>query len=173
MLFINAQNMLAQFGAFREIEAGVARLLAGQEPTLATSLRLPTLYRMIDVVLGSLLVLALYTFLRLPRWEQRLRRQQIAGQLRLRWVNLRLAGEIGLPVILLIGARWVLHALDAQSWAEALLLFPDFGVWLWTFVLLMLLTATIRLVLLLRVLRRNHNDPTLAPTTPKPSWRSA
>lgn len=30
VLLTNAQKMLAQFGAFREIEAGVARLLAGQ-----------------------------------------------------------------------------------------------------------------------------------------------
>lgn len=173
VLLMNAQNMLAQFGAFREIEAGVARLLAGQEATGAAALRLPMLYLMIDVVLGGLLVLALWPLLRLRRWQQRLRQQQIAGQLRLRWVNLRLAWEIGLPVLLLVGVRLLLYALGAQSWAEGLLLFPDFGAWLGTVALLMLLTATARLVLLLRALRRNNNDQALASTTPKPSWRSA
>lgn len=162
VLLMNAQNMLAQFGAFREIEAGVARLSARQEPPLATALRLPLLYLIIDIVLGSLLVLALCAVLRLPRWAQRLRQQLIAGQLRLRWVNVRLAWEIGLPVILFIGVRLLLHALDAQSWAEGLLLFPDFGAWLAVFVLLMLLTATTRLVLLFRA-RRQHKASNIPP----------
>lgn len=173
VMLINAQNMLAQFGAFGEIEAGVAQLLAGQEPTLATTPRLPTLYLIIDAVLGALLVLALWSLLRLRRWQQRLHQYQAARQLRLWQVGLRLAGEIVLPLTLLVGARLLLHVLGAQSWAEGLLLFPDFGAWLWAFSLLMLLTATARLVLLLRTRRHNHNNRALAPTTPTPSWRSA
>lgn len=153
VLLMNSQNMLAQFGAFREIEAGIARLLAEQEPIPATALRLPTLYLAIDSVLGVLLLLALCSFLRLPRWTKQLQQRQASAQLRLRWVNLRLLWEIGLPVILLIGARLFLHLLGAQSWAEGLLLFPDFGAWLWVFAALLLLTGGLRLINLRRVLR--------------------
>lgn len=155
VLLVNAQNMLASGGAFKEIEAGVARLLAGQEPAPASSLSLPSLYLIIDVVLGSLLVLALWPLLRMRRWTQWLRQQQTAGRLRRLRIGLRLAWEWGLPLTLLIGGRLLLHALGAQSWAEGLLLFPDFGAWLWLFSLLVLLTGATRLVLLWRVLRGN------------------
>lgn len=156
VLLLNSQNMLAQFGAFREIEAGVARLLAGQEPAPTTALRLPTLYSLIDAALGSLLVLACWSFLRLPGWEQRLRLQQTAGQMQLWRVGLRVLWEVTLPLSLLVGARLLLHAMGAQSWAEGLLLFPDFGVWLWLFALLMLFTGVLRFIRCQRV--RRHQD---------------
>ena len=155
VLLVNAQNMLANGGAFKEIEAGVARLLAGQEPAPASSLSLPSLYLMIDVMLGGLLILALWPLLRMRRWAQWLRQQQTAGQLRLLRIGLRLGWEFALPLTLLIGARLLLHALGAQSWAEGLLLFPDFGAWLWLFSLLVLLTGATRLVIMWRVLRGN------------------
>jgi len=157
VLLMNSQNMLAQFGAFSEIQEGVARLLAGREPRATTTLRLPTLYLIIDAVLGILFVLALWPLLRRRRWEQRLQQQQTAGALRLRWVRLRLAWEIGLPLTLLVGVRLLLHALGAQSWAEGLLLFPDFGAGLWAFSLLMLLTGALHLIGLRRVVQRNDN----------------
>jgi CubicO group peptidase (beta-lactamase class C family) len=69
VLLMNAQNMLAQFGAFPEIQAGVARLLIGREPTGVT-LPLPRLYLLLDAVLGGLWGLALCSFLRLPRWKK-------------------------------------------------------------------------------------------------------
>lgn len=142
VLLINGQNMLAQFGAFGEIEAGVARLLADQEPLPATGLRLPTLYLIIDAVLVLFLLLAIWPLLRLRQWQAR----RAEGRLRTPWVRLRLLWEFGLPVILLGGGRLLLHALGAQSWAEGLLLFPDFGLWLWTFSLLMGLTGALHLI---------------------------
>ncbi|MFN8442857.1 MAG: serine hydrolase domain-containing protein [Caldilineaceae bacterium] len=153
VLLLNSQNMLAQFGAYREIEAGIARLLAEQKPMSATALRLPTLYLVLDGVLGALLLLALCSFLRLPRWTKQLQQRQAAGQLRLRWVNLRLFWELGFPIVLLVSARLLLHLLGAQSWAEGLLLFPDLGAWLWVFAALLLLTGGLRLINLRRVLR--------------------
>lgn len=153
VLLMNSQNMLAQFGAFPAMEAGLARLLAGQEPTPVATLPLPTLYLIIDGVLGVLWALALWPLLRLRHWEQRLYQQARAGQLRLRWVGLRLGWTFGLPLALLIGARLLLYGMDAQSWAEGALLFPDFIAWLWTFALLMLLTGTLRLIALRRIQR--------------------
>lgn len=146
VLLLNSQNMVAQFGAFREIEAGVARLLAGQEPAPVTALRLPTLYYLIDAMLGGMLLLALWSFLRLPHWTRQLRRQQAAGQMRLWRVRLRIFWELALPLTLLVGVRLLLHALGAQSWAEGLLLFPDFGAWLWLFALLILITGVLRII---------------------------
>lgn len=154
VLLMNGQNMLAQFGAFPEIEAGIARLLAGQTPVAATAWSLPRLYLILDLALGSLLVLALGAFLRLPRWEQQMHQQRAAGRLRLWWVGFRLAWGILFPVALLGGVRLLLHGMGAQSWAEGLLLFPDTIAWLWAFAGLMLLTGLLRLVRLRRVLRR-------------------
>ena len=68
MLLLNSQNMLAQFGAFKEIEEGIARLLAGQMPTQAASLSLRQLYLIVDSVLGGLLVLALWPLLPFQLW---------------------------------------------------------------------------------------------------------
>jgi hypothetical protein len=62
------------------------------------------------------------------------------------------------PITLLGGARLLLYAMGAQSWAEGLALFPDIGGWLWLVSLLMLLTAAIRLVMLLRLLSRPIQD---------------
>lgn len=141
VLLLNSQNMLAQFGAFKEIEAGAARLLAGQEPEPASSLSLSQLYLIVDVLLGGLLALALWPLLRLRRWERRLRQRQQAGRGRRGWAWARLSWEFGMPLALLLLARLLLHLLGAQSWAEGLSLFPDFGAWLWAIALLMLLTG--------------------------------
>ena len=153
VLLMNSQNMLAQFGAFPDIQNGVARLLAEQEPAL-TSPGLPTLYLIIDAVLCGLFALALWPVLRMRHWEQRLRQLQATGRLRLRWVSLRLVWEFGVPVTLLVGARLLLYLMGAQSWAEGFLLFSDLGAWIWAIALVMLLTGATHVVLLRRMLRR-------------------
>jgi CubicO group peptidase (beta-lactamase class C family) len=152
VLLLNSQNMLAQFGAFKEIEEGVARLLAEQEPAQAASLTLRQLYLIVDSVLGLLLALTVWPLLRMRHWARQLRWAKMQRWWRLR-VGLRLGWEFAVPVILLAGARLLLHMLGAQSWAEGLSLFPDFGAWLWAISLLMLLTGAIRLAQLLHVLR--------------------
>lgn len=168
VLLMNSQNMVAQFGAFPAIEAGLARLLAGQEPTPAATLPLPTLYLILDGVLGTLVLLALWPLLRLRRWEYRLYQQQRAGQVQMRWVGLRLGWTFGLPLVLLIGARFLLHGMGAQSWAEGVLLFPDFIGWLWALVLLMLLTGTLKLISLRRVRRHAHSTAIQTPFVSAP-----
>ncbi len=173
VLLMNANGWTPLFGGFKEIEAGVARLLAGQEPAPAASLSVRTLYLIVDAVLAALFALALWPLVRMRRWEQRLRQQHEEGRLRLLRVGLRLAWEFALPLTLLIGARLFLHALDAQSWAEGLLLFPDVGAWLWTISLVLLLTGATRLVLLLRELRRSDDERGVAapamPTSRRPA----
>ncbi len=147
VLLINSQNVLASVGAFTEIENGVAQLLAGQQPAPVSALSLPILYLIVDVVLGGLFVLAVWPLLGVRRWKPRLRWEGRGGQLR---TGLWLVQAFGLPLALLIGARLLLQAIGAQSWAEGLLLFPDFGVWLWGISLVMLFTGVSRVILLRR-----------------------
>jgi len=164
-LFIEPQNrrgvvlLFNSFGllpdsAFTEIETGVARLVAGQEPGPASSLSLPTLYLIVDAVLAALLALALSPLLRLRRWGQRLRlNEQVGRPWRLR-VGLRLGWEFSVPVAVLVTVRLALSVLGAQSWYEGLTLLPDFVAWLWTIALVVLLTGVLRGALVLGVLRR-------------------
>jgi hypothetical protein len=84
------------------------------------------------------------------------------GRRRLLRIGLRLVGEFGVPLTLLIGARLLLGVMGAQSWDEGLLLFPDLGAWLWAISLLVLLTGATRLVLTLRVLRHANGERGMA-----------
>jgi hypothetical protein len=153
VLLMNANNIPALLTAYEEIQNGVARLLAEQEPTPA-GLRLGVLYLLVDVVLGGFFVLVLRPLLRLRHWEQRLRQGYPLQRGRLLRTGLRLGWEFGLPLVLLLGVRLLIGvAFGTQSWGEILLLFPDFGAWLWAMSLLLLLTGAIRFMLLLRVLR--------------------
>ncbi len=158
VLLMNANGWLPLFGAFSEIQDGVVRLLAGQVPAPASSLSLPWLYLIVDAVLGMLLALALWPLLRLRNWTQQFAQDHPVRRLHLLRIGLRLLWELAVPVTLLVGARLLLHALGAQSWAEGLLLFPDLGAWLWAIALVMLLTGTLRLVLLFHVRRRSDGE---------------
>ena len=156
VLLMNGNGALAGATAYKEIEEGVARLLAGQEPAPASSLSLGRRYLLVDAVLGGLLALALWPLLRLRGWAARLRQRHRAGRPRLALVALRLGWEFGAPLVLLGGVRLFIGAnLGAQSWAEILQAFPDFTLWLWALALLVLLTGALRLALTRRVLRRS------------------
>jgi CubicO group peptidase (beta-lactamase class C family) len=153
VLLMNTNGLLALEGPLKEIEAGVARLLVGQEPAPVSSMSLGRRYLIVDAVLAALFALALWPLLRLPRWSAALRRRRSEGRARLPLVGLRLAAELGLPLVALGGMRLVLHGMGAQSWAEGLSIFPDLGAWLWTVSLLVLLTGAARLALTIRVVR--------------------
>jgi CubicO group peptidase (beta-lactamase class C family) len=151
VLMFNAFGTLAAATAYKEVEAGVARLVVGREPAPASSLTLGRLYLIVDAVLGALLALALVPLLRMRRWAERLRRRHQAGRPPLLRVGLRLLWELGLPLLLLIGVRMFIGVnLGAQSWAEILMAFPDFTVWLWAVSLVILLTGALRLAISLR-----------------------
>lgn len=156
VLLVNSFGIVPYVSAFKEIEQGVARLLAELEPAPA-SMSLRMLYLAINAPLLISLVLALWPLVRLRHWYQRLREQQMIGRTRLSRVSLRIAWELGMPIVLLAGVRLVLHRMGAQSWAEGIAVYPDLGIWLWTFALLVLVTGTIRLLLVLRLLR--HGGP--------------
>ncbi len=156
VLLMNSFSFLASVGAFKEVEEGVVRLVAGQEPAAPSSVSLPALYVIVDAVLGALLVLSLWPLLRMRRWHARLRRDATSGRIgrmQLLRLGLRLAWELAVPIALLAGARLALHAAGAQSWAEGFAVFPDLGAWLWVVSLLLLVTGALRLALSVRTLR--------------------
>jgi hypothetical protein len=157
VLLFNSWGLVAD-AAFTEIETGVARLLAGQEPAPAASLSVPTLYLIVDAVLAALLALALWPLLRLRHWERRLRQRQQAGRPQRLRVGLRLGWEVGVPLILLMGVRLALNIAGAQSWYEGLITFPDFITWLWAISLLVLLTGVLHGVLAFRTWRAPHGE---------------
>ncbi len=172
VLLINANAWLPSFGTFQSLEEGVARLLAGEEPAVASSMRLGTLYLIVDAMLAGLFALALWPLLGMRRWYQRQQHHQPGRRQRLR-AGLRLVWEFGMPLTLLLGTRLFFHMLGAQSWGEGQLLFPDVGVWLWAISLIMLLTGVTRLGLLIRLLQRTGSERGMAAPAGPTSGRLA
>jgi CubicO group peptidase (beta-lactamase class C family) len=153
VILSNGNGVLPRAAAFAPIEAGVARILAGQQAPLS-GLGLRGSYLILDVALGALLLLALMPLLRLRRWGRRLRDDRSAGRTRTVRTVIRGGLEIALPVAVLATARLLLHVLGAQSWAEGLAFFPDTGPWLWAVCLVVMVTGVLRLTLARTVGRR-------------------
>jgi Beta-lactamase len=153
VLLVNANGVPALVAAFPPIEAGVARLLAGQEPAPDAGLSLPRLYLVLDAALAVLLVAALWPLVRLRRWARRLAEDRRAGRRRRLRTALRVTAEVAGPLAVLGAARLALRRLGAQSWAEGRGLFPDTGAWLWTVCSAVALTGVARAVVALRAAR--------------------
>lgn len=157
IMLMNAFNLVADFGAFQQLQAGLARLLAGQEPQ-ATGLSLSTFYLIIEVILALISIGVLWSVLRLRHWrkqfEQRLRRRP----LRLGW---RLFLELILPVAFLLG----FPAMLGLSWLNLVYFNPDLGYWLLGICAISIIVGIIRVVLAIRVLRRKKtNAPQVSPS---------
>lgn len=151
VLLFNAFGIVAYESAYKEIEAGVAQMLAGQAPAPETGSSLSTVYLTIDALLAAVLALALLPVLNMPRWKHWLLARQQAGRLPLVRVLLRTAFEIGFALVLLLAIRLVIvPGLGAQSWFEVFKGFPDFTAWIWVFALVGLSTGVIRLMVILR-----------------------
>jgi CubicO group peptidase (beta-lactamase class C family) len=166
ILLVNTNNFIPVDGAnsaLTSLGAGVTRLLAGQAPQ--ASLSLTTFYLIFDGVLAVLLALAIFPLLRLRRWSRRF------GQRRHRVVRLglRLAWEVALPVVLLLGAPLVASMLGVTNWYEILLWWPDVGSWILVISALLLLTAVLRAVLAIRVLRHTVAETSAVKPSPSPS----
>ena len=163
ILLVNANSVIPP--GLDSLDAGVTRLLAGQTPQASTSLT--TVYLILDGVLAVLLALALWPLLRLRRWSKKFgQRQQRRPQfLRL---GLRLTWDVALPVAILLGVSLFASLLGATSWYWILLGWPDLGSWILAICALLLLTAVLRAVLAIRVLRRKgaETSPVAAPPSP-------
>lgn len=152
ILLVNANNFLVNNLTFQHIQAGVADLLAGNEPAPA-SLNLFTLYLIIDGVIVLISALVLWPLVRLPWWYKLFQQRPRHRVLRL---ALPLAREIILPVLILI----------IPSWPGILFYYPDIAWWLAGISMLLFITAIIRVVLAFLALRKK--SVVIAPTTPSP-----
>jgi CubicO group peptidase (beta-lactamase class C family) len=150
VILMNSFNIVAYQSAYREIESGVARLLAGMDPSPTTQ-TLGRIYLQIDMVLFVLLAILLWPLLRIRRWYKWLMERREAGKAPMLRVLIRAVLEILFPLIFLIGIRTVVVAgLGAQSWYEVLTVFPDFVLWIWMFALILFVTGVIRMRLILQ-----------------------
>lgn len=151
VLLSNAFGLVAYESAYRELETGIVRLLAGQEPVAESAMSLGSLYLIIDALLAGVLATALLPLLNLRGWHHRLVTFQQAGRPSLGWAAVRAGWEIGFAFIFLIGVRLIIvTGFGAQSWSEVLAAFPDFVLWIWAFALIWLFTGSARLALILR-----------------------
>jgi CubicO group peptidase (beta-lactamase class C family) len=123
VILSNAQGLLATM-AYRSIEYGVARLLAGQDPGTSV-VSVPTLYAGFDTIVVVSLALTLMPLVRLRRWASALGQQR---RLRVRTVA-RIAFELTIPVLLIVLLR-VFIGLIGATWHEIFMLVPDVVGWL-------------------------------------------
>jgi CubicO group peptidase (beta-lactamase class C family) len=150
VVLMNSFGIVPYQDAYKEIEEGVARMLADLDPA-PESTRLGIVYLMIDVLLAGLLAIVLFPLLRMRFWHRWLLVRRQENRLPLIRVSLRAAWEIGFALAFLIGIRVIIvTGLGAQSWYEVLTVFPDFVLWVWAFALTMLLTGVIRMKLILQ-----------------------
>jgi hypothetical protein len=156
ILLVNANNWIPIDGgntALTSLEDGVTRLLAGQAPQ--ASLSLGTLYLIIDGILLVLSALALWPLLRLRRWSRRFEQRQQRKPQFLR-LGLRLTWDVALPVALLLLLLFFINNFNGETFYDVWVLWPDLDSWLLVICALLLLTAVIRAVLAIRVLRRTR-----------------
>ena len=166
IILMNSFGIVAYQGAYKEIEEGVARMLADLDPAPELT-RLSTVYLMIDALLAGLLAIVLFPLLRMRIWLRWLLVQQQENRLPLIRVGLRAAWEISFALAFLIGIHAVIvTGLGAQSWYEVLTVFPDFVLWIWVFALTMLLTGVIRMKLILQTQRAALQNSTATAEAP-------
>ena len=162
ILLVNANTVI--YPALQSLDAGVTRLLAGQTPQ--DSLSLTTFYLILDGVLVVLSALAVFPLLRLRRWSRKFEQRQQRRPQFIR-LGLRLTWDVALPVAILLGVTLLTSVLGATSWSWILIGLPDLGSWLLVISALLLLTAILRAVLAIRMLRRTAAQTSAV--TPSPS----
>jgi hypothetical protein len=144
ILLMNSFGIVAYESAYKEIEGGVVRMLAGLEPVESTQ-SVGGVYFLIDLVLAVALVFVLLPLLQMKKWHNWLAQRQQVGNLPGTRVHLRVACEIGFALVLLIGIRvFIVTGLGAQSWHEFFTVFPDFVLWIWVFAFVVFSTGVIR-----------------------------
>ncbi|HEX5808394.1 MAG TPA: serine hydrolase domain-containing protein, partial [Anaerolineales bacterium] len=153
VLLFNSFGIVAYESAYKEIETGVTRLLAGMEP-IAPAQSLGSTYLIIDLLLAIVLGIALWPLVQIRKWHRWLLARQPSGSVPLIRVSLRSAWEMGFALVFLIGVRlFIVEGLGAQSWYEVLSVFPDFVVWIWAFALIIFLTGVFRTKIIIQTRR--------------------
>ena len=165
VILINSQGLLAT-PAFRSIENGVARLLAGQDPDKSV-VPVRTVYLGFDTLVLVSLTLALLPLIRARRWAGTAGRRP-GGTLRR--TRLRIVAELAAPVLVLLGTRLVIGMIGA-TWREMFLLVPDVIGWLWALCVTVFATGLIHAAIAAR--HSGHRAQHGANTGPDPSETAA
>jgi len=168
VLLVNANSAIPVDGAnsaLTSLEAGVTRLLAGQAPQV--SLSLTTLYLIIDGVLLVLSALAIFPLLRLRRWSRRFEQRQRQRPQFIR-LGLRLTWDVALPLALLLLLLFFVSNFNGETFYEVWVTYPDLVSWILVISALLLLTAVLRAVLAIRVLRRKGAETPAVTASPSP-----
>ncbi len=156
-------------GSVENIAGGVMNMLVGQKPP-PSGPAVGTLYLIIDSILVLISALVLWSALRLSRWSEKFgRRWRQPG----RWkrgfnivrVGLRLVWELVFPALLL--GLPILN--NYITWRGLFFNAPDIVSWLLVIFALLLITAIIRAVLMVRVLRRASVDRPVVTPAPVPN----
>ena len=156
-------------GSVENIAGGVMNMLVGQKPP-PSGPAVGTLYLIIDSILVLISALVLWSALRLSRWSEKFgRRWRQPG----RWkrgfnivrVGLRLVWELVFPALLL--GLPILN--NYITWRGLFFNAPDIVSWLLVIFALLLITAIIRAVLMVRVLRRASVDRPVVTPAPAPN----
>ena len=159
ILLVNADTTVPSTGNgdtfFYEFYAGLARLLAGEEPPTA-GLSLSTFYLLADGFILLISAFVLWSLLRLPRWYKRFGQRP-----HYRHMVVPLVRELLLPLILFLGLPFVVG-----SWSDLLFSYPDLGWWLLATLACLLLTGISRGTLAFLVLRRTDASTRLAKARP-------
>ncbi|HEY6285871.1 MAG TPA: hypothetical protein VIX20_09435, partial [Ktedonobacteraceae bacterium] len=142
--------------ALENLRVGIASMLAGNVPP--SSPNLSTFYLIIDSVVLLISILVLLSALRMPHWYQKFGQRRGHRLLR---VGLRLIWELVLPVVLLLSVPIMF-----SSWGEFLFTFPDLGPWLIVTLSVLIITAIIRIVLVVQALRRKDIDSSVVVMPP-------
>ena len=155
ILLFNSFTVLAQ-GAYQQIEAGVARLLAAQNPTPA-GLNLSVFYLLLEVIFALISIRVLWSVLRLRHWSRRFEQRPRLRILRASW---RFFWELVIPLLLLPG----IPILTGVAWTGLVYYQPDLVVWLLLIFVVLLITGITRVVLMIRALRRKQVEaPVMVP----------
>jgi hypothetical protein len=157
VVLMNSFGIVSYESAYKELEQGLVRLMAGMDPT-EPGRSLVNLYLIINALLAIILALVLLPLVRMRNWQRWLSERQQSGTLPGIRVILRSVWEMGFALAFLAGIRlFIVEGLGAQSWYEVLTVFPDFVLWIWALGLIVLVTGILRLTLILQSSRAAAN----------------
>lgn len=142
VLLLTGQSLLAATPV-RNVETGLARLVAGKRPP-AEAMSVRTVYAEFDLGVVLLLTTAAVALARIRRWR---RRPGLASHRRRGWVRAVAEGTLG--IVLFGGLRFVFAQLGAE-WFQMLRAAPDVVVAAAVLSAVLMTTAVVRSVVLVR-----------------------
>lgn len=152
VILVNAYGFIALSTAINQITQGVTGLLVGHQPP-SEGISFSLLYTAIDLALLLLSVLQMWVLVKVLWWGKRLKQVKRDPDVLLAQVLLSVVGQIGVPLVLLLGLPRLLDT----PWSVMLLYQPDLTSWLMAIMLLSAGTGTTRTLLAIMAWRRTQN----------------